>query len=80
MACNLPIVSVDVGDVRRRLDGVQNCFIRERDPHDLAGALVPVLQSGHRSNGRLHMGDFTSHSCRVRFLKMYREVLNERSR
>ena len=78
MACNLPVVSVDVGDVRRRLEGVVNSFIRERDPRDLATALVTVLQSGRRSNGRLHVGDVTNHVCRERLLEMYGTVLKDR--
>ena len=79
MACNLPVVSVDVGDVRRRLEGVQNCFIRKRDPDDLAAALVSVLRSGRRSDGRLHVADVTNHVCRERLLEMYRQMLKEPS-
>ena len=78
MACNLPVVSVDVGDVRHRLQGVENCFIRERNPYDLAIALVSVLQSGRRSNGRLYVGDVTNHVCRNRLLEMYEVILKER--
>ena len=27
MACNLPIVSKDVGDVKEKIQGLENCFI-----------------------------------------------------
>jgi glycosyltransferase involved in cell wall biosynthesis len=75
MACNLPIVSVDVGDVRQRLSLVDNCAIRTREPDDLAAALVSVLQSGRRSDGRMHLAEVTNHACRERLLETYRQLL-----
>jgi len=78
MACNLPIVSVDVGDVRSRLEGVTNCFIRKDNPADLSNALVSVLQSRERSNGRMHIGDVTSQVSRDRLIEMYRATLGRR--
>ncbi len=77
MACNLPIVSVDVGDVRQRLEHVQNCLIRERDPAALAEGLVRLLKSGQRSDGRHHVDDVSNHACRDRLLDVYRSVLQE---
>lgn len=52
MACNLPVVSVPCGDVPERLRGVQMCSIQPYDPEALAKAVVEVLQSGQRSDGR----------------------------
>jgi teichuronic acid biosynthesis glycosyltransferase TuaC len=52
MACNLPVVSVDVGDIRERLEGVEPSDIADRDPLQLGRALVGVLADGRRSNGR----------------------------
>src|SRR5262249_10885226 len=76
MACNLPIVSVDVGDLRQRLSLVDNCAIRTREPHDLAAALVSVLRSGGRSDGRMHRGQVTNHARRERLLDTYRQLLS----
>lgn len=52
LACNTPIVSVDVGDVRERVDGVSGCAVAEADPLALAAALDAVLARGERSDGR----------------------------
>lgn len=53
MAVNLPIVSVDVGDVRQLLQGVSNCAVIEvRDATTLASATADVLKRAKRSNGR----------------------------
>jgi len=79
MACNLPVVSVDVGDVKMRLANVDNCFVVARDPDALASGLTAVLRSHQRSNGRLHLSDVTSTASRDRHLDMYRLLLAARA-
>jgi|SRR5579859_2942338 len=59
MACNLPIVSVDVGDVRDIIDGTRNCHVCPAEPEALAAALVEVVSAPERSDGRgrsAHLG------------------------
>ncbi len=59
MACGCPIVSVDVGDVSERINGVTNCYIAKRTPEDIASKLVQALGAETRTNGRerlLEMG------------------------
>lgn len=52
LACNLPIVSVDVGDVRERLERVTNCaVIPSDDPLVIAQHLADILRRGQRTNG-----------------------------
>lgn len=51
MACNVPVVSTDVGDVRKRLHGVSLGGVGETET-DLAAHLTTVLSSDARSNGR----------------------------
>ena len=53
LACNLPIVSVDVGDVRSRIGSAPNCVVCETDdPNEIADALNRILQHGNKSNLR----------------------------
>lgn len=52
MACDLPVVTSDVGDVRERLAGVEPGAIVRQDVNELADALQRVLAEGRRSNGR----------------------------
>ncbi len=52
MACNLPIVSVDVGDVASVIGTTTGCAIANRDPQDIANHLSQMLRAGIRSNGR----------------------------
>jgi glycosyltransferase involved in cell wall biosynthesis len=44
LACNLPVVSTDVGDVRERIGHLESCAVVENDkPEFLAAALLRVL-------------------------------------
>lgn len=44
MACNRPIVSVDVGDVRELTIGISGCFIVHKDPIDIADKIKQALK------------------------------------
>ena len=52
LACGCPIVRVDVGDVRERIEGIDGCYISGRDPEDLARSIQDALNYGVRTNGR----------------------------
>ena len=52
MACNLPIVSVYVGDVEEVISDAKNCFVVDDDPAVIASCLNIILQDPQRSNGR----------------------------
>lgn len=56
MACNCPIVSVDVGDVAERLSGIDGCcVVNSRQPTYIAETIIRVLNNNSRSNGREHV-------------------------
>jgi glycosyltransferase involved in cell wall biosynthesis len=53
LACNLPVVSVPVGDVRDRLYGIDGCELCADDqPQTIAGSLERVLRRGARTQSR----------------------------
>lgn len=53
LACGCPIVSVDVGDVKERVEGVDGCFVADyHNPEELAGLLRKALAFTGRTNGR----------------------------
>jgi len=55
LACNLPVVATDVGDVPERLNGVFPSRVVKRDAVEFANALKEILRDGRRSNGREHV-------------------------
>lgn len=52
MACNLPIVSVDVGDVREVIGSTSGCHICDASPDALAEGLKDILARRERTDGR----------------------------
>ena len=53
LACGCPIVSVDVGDVKERVDGVEGCYVSTtREPLELAGLLQKAMTFEGKTKGR----------------------------
>jgi glycosyltransferase involved in cell wall biosynthesis len=78
MACNLPMVSVDVGDVRERLAGVTRCIITEPNAEALGRALTEILRGDERSNGRDHLQSLTLKTVATQLREFYLQVLVDR--
>jgi glycosyltransferase involved in cell wall biosynthesis len=52
MACGCPIVSVDVGDVKERIAGLEGCYlVSSREPESIAVALEKALMYNDRTEG-----------------------------
>ncbi|MDP9341259.1 MAG: glycosyltransferase [Actinomycetota bacterium] len=76
LACDLPVVSVDVGDVRERLAGVEGCVVSADDrPETLAEALRGVLDRGGRVDGRAAVRDLDEAALTARVVEVYEGVL-----
>ena len=53
LAGGCPIVSVDVGDVKERVEDVDGCYISTcREPHELSQLLLKALSLHGKTNGR----------------------------
>ncbi len=79
MACSLPIVSTDVGDVADITRGVDGCFIVPSDPEEIAAALDTALQFGKRTNGRDKVIHMDVDCISERLLEVYKTVLEKKS-
>ncbi|ELY95290.1 group 1 glycosyl transferase [Natrialba chahannaoensis JCM 10990] len=73
LACNLPVVAVDVGDVRERLTGVSNSVVADSDEALIDGLRV-VLESGERSDGRDVAREISVEQTADRLLEVYERV------
>lgn len=79
MACNLPVVSTDVGDVRERLGPVSNSYVCS-DDDELEAALVSVLETDGRSDGREYVDDVSLERMGERIVSIYESLLQETGR
>ncbi|KWW29784.1 MAG: group 1 glycosyl transferase [bacterium P3] len=52
LACNCPVVSVDVGDVREQIDGVDGCCVVQRDSRSIAQAIKKRIRHPLHRHGR----------------------------
>jgi teichuronic acid biosynthesis glycosyltransferase TuaC len=74
LACNLPVVSVDVGDVKERLKGVFPSMVVERDSRLIADAVISVLNAEKRSNGRKAVKDISEENVAMSIISIYEEM------
>ena len=80
LACNLPVVSVAVGDVAERLRGVEGCELCADDrPETIAAGLERVLRRGGRVNGRDAVRPLDEALLTTRVTDIYRSVLPDRA-
>jgi glycosyltransferase involved in cell wall biosynthesis len=73
LACNLPVVSTDVGDVARYLTDVTPSAVHD-DDESLVEATVEILSAGERSNGRAQVEDIRLERTVERLKGVYRDV------
>jgi glycosyltransferase involved in cell wall biosynthesis len=78
MACNLPIVSVQVGDVPQVISSTEGCYLCSRDPQDAAEKMKLALVRGKRTNGRDSIGYLEFVFVARRLLSLYKEVIREK--
>jgi glycosyltransferase involved in cell wall biosynthesis len=75
MACNLPIVSVDVGDVAQVIRGTDGCYICRREPEDMAQKLAAVLAAPRRTDGRRAVQGLGLDATVQGMLRLYDDLL-----
>jgi len=81
MVCGCPIVSVDVGDVAERIEGIEGCFlVSTRDPKDIAAAAVEkaILFDG-KTSGRKRIIDqgLSNEQVVKRVVKVYDTIIRK---
>jgi glycosyltransferase involved in cell wall biosynthesis len=75
MACNCPIVSTDVGDVKEVIGNTEGCYITSYDPEDVAGKIKNAIAFGKRTNGRNNIHHLKSTVIADKIIKVYKKVL-----
>ncbi|MCC6821801.1 MAG: glycosyltransferase [Verrucomicrobia subdivision 3 bacterium] len=75
LACGLPVVSVDVGDVAERIEGVVGCHLALAKPEDLAANLRVVQQTGCRVVAREKIQTLSLRNVALKLEHFYRDTL-----
>jgi glycosyltransferase involved in cell wall biosynthesis len=75
LACNIPVVSVDVGDVRERIEGIEGCYLAAPEPGDLAAKLQMVHAGSHRVVSRMKMQALSLRRVALQLKEFYSAVL-----
>jgi teichuronic acid biosynthesis glycosyltransferase TuaC len=78
LACGIPTVSVDVGDVAEQIKDVDGCYISPADPAQLAGMMLRVYHGLRRVAGRSSVLEFSLERIARRVLGVYEDVLRTR--
>jgi glycosyltransferase involved in cell wall biosynthesis len=71
MACNLPVVSVPVGDVSDVIGTTSGCALVTSDPVDVAQALIDVIREPRRTDGRARIAHLRHDRVAERVLRVY---------
>jgi glycosyltransferase involved in cell wall biosynthesis len=78
LACNLPVVSTNVGDVAEIMQAITGVEIVEQTSDALAGALKRVLYppTGFVFNGRTAMERYSQSKTAEAILRVYRRAID----
>ena len=79
MACNLPIVATDVGDVREVIGGTAGCYLCEPSADVFAWRLEEILNNPFRTNGRQAVQHLSGPMVAQRIIGLYEKVLRGRN-
>jgi len=77
MACNLPIVSVAVGDVPEVIGDTDGCYLCTQDPADVAEKLQLAINHDGRTSGREKIRYVELSQIARRIISQYQEVLGK---
>jgi glycosyltransferase involved in cell wall biosynthesis len=76
LACNVPVVSVDVGDVRERMGGIDGCFVAEANAEDIAEKLARALERPDRIDARDRLGELSLERVASTLRNIYATLTN----
>jgi teichuronic acid biosynthesis glycosyltransferase TuaC len=78
MACECPIVTTPVGDVRDVINNTPGCYITSFDLQDVAGKMKSAILFNGRTNGRSLMKQYDSDIIAERIVRIYMSLTTEK--
>ena len=76
MACNCPIVSTDVGDVKEVIEKTDGCYICSFESEDVAEKIKLALVFGKRTKGRERIRPLDDRIVAKKLINIYKEAIN----
>ena len=76
MACNIPIVATDVGDIKEVIGNTSGCYVVENSSKDISEKLLAALKFNCKTNGREAIAYLDSTKIAKRIIKIYNSVIN----
>lgn len=76
LACNTPVVSVDVGDVKEIIRDVDGCYIvKNRQPKDIALLIEKVFKNKNKLNSRGSIKNLDLEIINNKILNVYNDII-----
>jgi len=77
LACNLPVVTVNIGDVEERLEKVTNSVIVDPTPEAVARGIEQMVKEPVRSNGRETVQGLSEAVLAQKVIGIYRQAISK---
>jgi glycosyltransferase involved in cell wall biosynthesis len=82
MACNCPIVSTDVGDVKWVIGNTEGCYLTSFNPHDVVDKIIKALEFSRKKNRtkgreRIMKLGLDSENIAGKIISVYKKVLEQ---
>ena len=77
MACNRPIVSTDVGDVKSIIQDTKGCYISTNNSKDIAKKITLALRFKN-TNGRINIDHLKKENIAKKLVNIYSDLLLEK--
>ncbi len=79
MACNRPIVSTNIGDVKEIIGNTKGCIITENNSEDCKHQLISAL-TFEKTNGRQDIFHLNSKLIAIKLVQLYQATINKISK
>ncbi len=76
MACNCPVVSTDVGDVKAVIGNTVGCYVTSYDAKDIASKISKAVDHG-KTNGRQDMAHLNSENIAAKLITVYSNIIKK---
>ena len=77
MACNCPIISTDVGDVKDIIKNTEGCFIAKNDPIDISLKIQEALKFNKNTLGRMNIKHLDNEIIADSIIDIYNSVIRK---